>query len=79
MPGFRSPVCVRCGNPNPRPLLDREWDELLDYRNFGRGERSGKPFGIKGLEAAIAAENDRRRTVAAKIRDIMTEISEVNA
>lgn len=32
MPGYRSPVCVRCGTPNPRPLSEAEWDELLQLR-----------------------------------------------
>lgn len=27
--GLRTPVCVYCGSPNPRPLKDWEWHELL--------------------------------------------------
>jgi hypothetical protein len=30
-PGFRSPVCVRCGAPNPRPLGETEWGDLIAY------------------------------------------------
>jgi len=29
--GLRTPVCVYCGSPNPRPLTDQEWGELLDW------------------------------------------------
>lgn len=29
MPGLRSPVCRRCGEPNPRPLDE---SELASYR-----------------------------------------------
>lgn len=28
---LRSPVCVRCGAPNPRPLTDDQWDQLEDF------------------------------------------------
>lgn len=28
---LRSPVCVRCGAPNPRPLTDDELDDLADF------------------------------------------------
>lgn len=60
-PGLRSPVCVRygCGGPNPRPLTEAEWDELIAYRDrFG-------PMFIGGMETAIAAERQRRILAAA--------------
>jgi hypothetical protein len=72
-PGLRSPLCVRCAHPNPRPLSETEWDELLHHR-----QRRGRPFGSQ-LEAAITAENERRRTLARKTRDILAEIDQVNA
>jgi hypothetical protein len=29
--GLRSPVCVRCGAPNPRPLSEGELRELREF------------------------------------------------
>ncbi len=29
--GLRTPVCVFCGSPNPKPLADWEWDELIGW------------------------------------------------
>lgn len=29
--GLRTPVCVWCGSPNPRPLTDHEWEALIDW------------------------------------------------
>lgn len=29
-PGLRTPVCVRCGAKNPRPLSDQELFEMRD-------------------------------------------------
>lgn len=29
--GMRTPVCVYCGSPNPRPLAEHEWAELADW------------------------------------------------
>jgi len=26
--GLRTPLCVRCGHPNPKPLNEQEWKEL---------------------------------------------------
>jgi hypothetical protein len=73
-PGLRTPVCVRgCGTPNPKPLNDREWDELLAYR-----DRFGRMF-VTGLEDAITAEQQRRVTAARKVRDILAEIREQGA
>lgn len=31
-PGLRSPICVRCGAPNPRKLTDTELAAYLAYR-----------------------------------------------
>ena len=41
--GIRTPVCVYCGSPNPRPLTDQEWRELIGYaktRSLGDHVRS---------------------------------------
>ncbi len=72
-PGLRTPVCVRgCGTPNPRPLTEDEWRDLAQYRRLvGRLDAQ--------TEAAIAAEQERRRTAARKMRDILTEIAEQRA
>ena len=29
--GLRTPVCVYCGSPNPRPLSEGEWGDLLHW------------------------------------------------
>ena len=29
--GLRTPVCIYCGSPNPKPLTDDEWRELIDW------------------------------------------------
>jgi hypothetical protein len=29
--GMRTPVCVYCGSPNPKPLSEEEWASLLDW------------------------------------------------
>ena len=29
--GMRTPVCVYCGSPNPRPLADWEWEDLINW------------------------------------------------
>ena len=29
--GLRTPVCVYCGSPNPRPLKEYEWGDLIDW------------------------------------------------
>lgn len=41
MPGARTPVCVRCGAPNPKPLKPDEWDELeaMVRANYRVGRR----------------------------------------
>jgi hypothetical protein len=37
--GLRSPVCVCCGSPNPKPLTDEEWAALIDYASLGNPGR----------------------------------------
>ncbi len=38
--GLRTPVCVYCGSPNPRPLKDWEWEELASWaRNVSVGDQ----------------------------------------
>jgi hypothetical protein len=54
-PGLRTPVCVRCEAPNPRPLSDDEWVALTDFRTMG---------GSVGLFTKIAL--DRRAAVPAE-------------
>ncbi len=27
--GVRRPVCIYCGSPNPRPLTEWEWEDLI--------------------------------------------------
>lgn len=33
--GLRTPVCVYCGSPNPRPLTRWEWDDLIEWSKTG--------------------------------------------
>jgi hypothetical protein len=50
--GLRTPVCVYCGSPNPRPLADWEWDDLIGWsqdHNVGDHARSA-------IEARQAAD-----------------------
>jgi hypothetical protein len=49
--GLRSPVCTDCGAPNPRPLNDEEWAELLGWQ-----EMTGRRF-TGHVGAAIAARS----------------------
>jgi hypothetical protein len=30
---MRTPVCIFCGSPNPRPLSEDEWLTLIDWAN----------------------------------------------
>jgi hypothetical protein len=30
---MRTPVCIFCGSPNPRPLSEDEWLNLIDWAN----------------------------------------------
>jgi hypothetical protein len=71
-PGLRSPVCIRCAAPNPRPLKPEDWDALLYYREL----RCAHLF-IDGVEDAIAAERERRAAAQRVVRDILGEISEI--
>jgi len=37
--GLRTPVCVYCGSPNPKPLADHEWEALIEHsREFNVGD-----------------------------------------
>lgn len=29
--GMRAPVCLFCGSPNPKPLSDDEWNEVIGW------------------------------------------------
>lgn len=31
--GMRAPVCIFCGSPNPRPLTEAEWREVIGWAN----------------------------------------------
>lgn len=28
---MRAPVCIYCASPNPRPLTEAEWGDLIDW------------------------------------------------
>jgi hypothetical protein len=45
--GTRTPVCVFCGSPNPKPLSKEEWARLIGYAQAG-----GRPGRL--VEAAIS-------------------------
>lgn len=52
--GMRTPVCVYCGDPNPKPLTDAEWADLIDlsrHRSVGDHVRTA-------IEAREAASRD---------------------
>lgn len=72
--GLRSPVCMNCGAPNPRPLADREWAELLAVR-----DQRGQAWPNSGLEQAILDRRAAQKTAAQKITDLLQEISELEA
>lgn len=81
--GLRTPVCVYCGDPNPKPLTDLEWQDLIDWsrtRHVGDHVRTA----IEAREAQAVAEpreltielppglpllslNDRRHWAAAQL------------
>ena len=53
--GLRTPVCVYCGDPNPRPLTDDEWQDLIEWSrvaNVGDHVRSA----IEQREASRAQD-----------------------
>ena len=56
--GLRSPVCVRCGHPNPRPLTDGEWAELEAWARHFTAIRGYPPRGHAG--AALRAREETR-------------------
>lgn len=60
MPGYRSPVCVRCGAPNPRPLTDAERDELLQLRADPQLRRSVSVWEPARLAYTAALDRMRR-------------------
>lgn len=47
---LRSPVCVRCGAPNPRPLTDDELRQLEDFNRHYPSYVGGHV--VAGLRAA---------------------------
>jgi hypothetical protein len=50
--GLRTPVCVYCGSPNPKPLSATEWRELIDWaENMPVGDH---------VQAAIKERQARR-------------------
>jgi len=50
IPYVRSPRCVRCGAPNPRPLSDEELDELAAINRTSPGWIG--PHAVQGLRDA---------------------------
>jgi hypothetical protein len=51
--GVRTPVCVRCGEPNPRKLSDAEWADLA----YWRGHRYlSKPVEIALREHQVGSQ-----------------------
>lgn len=46
--GLRTPVCVYCGSPNPKPLKDWEWDELIDWHENSRRQGLWVSAAIEG-------------------------------
>lgn len=50
--GLRTPVCVYCGSPNPKPLTDLEWRELIAWsRNAAVGDRVRAAIEAREAEA----------------------------
>jgi hypothetical protein len=49
--GLRTPVCIFCGSPNPRPLTECEWSDLIDWsQDHGVGD-----YVRSAIEARAAA------------------------
>jgi hypothetical protein len=67
--GLRSPVCMNCGAPNPRPLSDTGWATLVSYLS-----RHAVPNDdlIRAVRERVAAQ----KIAARKTRDILAEIEE---
>jgi hypothetical protein len=57
MPGYRSPVCVACGAPNPRLMDGEDWAKLTWYR---QRIMSG-PFRLAALEQAYQEHGRERK------------------
>lgn len=56
--GLRTPVCLYCGSPNPRPLTDGEWADLIDWaEHYSVGDH---------VRAAIEARQAQRAADAAR-------------
>jgi hypothetical protein len=81
MPGYRCPVCIRCGNPNPRPLSDAEMGEMIQLRADHQigSWISVWPDARPAFQAAIDAWLARQETLRRKTRDILAEIGEQKA
>jgi hypothetical protein len=55
--GMRSPVCIYCGSPNPKPLADWEWAEVTDWYDHLRPGQ-----GSKHVWAALAEHQKGEET-----------------
>jgi hypothetical protein len=55
--GLRTPVCVYCGDPNPKPLTDQEWAELIYYSTTVRN--AGGQYVRAAIEAREAEKAGR--------------------
>lgn len=59
---LRSPVCVRCGAANPRPLTDDELRSLVDFNAHWPayvGVHVVRALRERGRETAISEEGER--------------------
>ena len=59
--GMRTPVCTECGSPNPKPLSEFEWRDLIGWAsqpgvNVGDHVRTA----IEAYEAARHERDERR-------------------
>jgi len=51
--GMRAPVCVDCGSPNPKPLTDDEWAQVIDWaRNHYVGDHVRTAIEAREAEAS---------------------------
>ena len=53
--GVRAPVCTTCGSPNPKPLTEQEWAELMSWVRDGWGVGKFVRKAIRDREAAKAS------------------------